>query len=47
FQADQSNMIASYGGALRGHHRGMTYYYPGGQEVRPKNVAFNYIVKSG
>ncbi|EBU6739534.1 Shufflon protein B, partial [Salmonella enterica subsp. enterica serovar Adelaide] len=47
FQADQSNMIASYGGALRGHHRGMTYYYPGGQEVRPKNVAFNYIVKAG
>ncbi|EAP0956741.1 shufflon system plasmid conjugative transfer pilus tip adhesin PilV [Salmonella enterica] len=47
FQADQSNMTASYGGALHGHHRGMTYYYPGGQEVRPKNVAFNYIVKAG
>ncbi len=40
-------MTASYGGALHGHHSGMTYYYPGSQEERPKNVAFNYIVKAG
>ncbi|EBA8598804.1 tail fiber protein [Salmonella enterica] len=47
YQADQSNMTAGGGGALHGHHSGMTYYYPGGQEARPKNVAFNYIVKAG
>ncbi|EGA3814897.1 tail fiber protein [Salmonella enterica] len=47
YQTDQSNMTASDGGALHGHHSGMTYYYPGGQEARPKNVAFNYIVKAG
>ncbi|MDJ7445182.1 phage tail protein, partial [Salmonella enterica] len=47
YQEDQSNMTPSAGGGLHGHHHGMTYYYPGGQEARPKNVAFNYIVKAG
>ncbi len=47
YQSDQSKMTASTGGDLKGHHHGMTYYYPGPQEVRPKNVAFNYIVKAG
>ncbi|EDV5543186.1 tail fiber protein [Salmonella enterica subsp. enterica] len=46
YQADQSNMTAG-DGTLHGHHHGMIYYYPGGQEARPKNVAFNYIVKAG
>lgn len=47
YQSDQSNMIAGSGGGLKGHHHGMTYYYLGGQEVRPRNVAFTYIVRAG
>lgn len=47
YQADQSNMVVGTGGKLEGHHNGMDYYYSNGGEVRPKNVAFNYIVKAG
>ncbi|EIJ2725938.1 TPA: tail fiber protein [Citrobacter freundii] len=47
YQKDQSNMILNTGGRLEGHHNGMDHYYSNGSEVRPKNVAFNYIVKAG
>lgn len=48
YQADQSDMFLNTGGRLKGHHSGMEHYYRSkGQEVRPKNVAFNYIVKAG
>lgn len=46
YQADQSDMVYNPGGALKGHHSGMAHYYKNGAEVRPKNVAFNYIVKA-
>lgn len=47
YQGDQSDMIYNTGGKLTGHHSGMPHYYSNGREVRPKNVAFNYIVKAG
>ncbi|EJW0498039.1 tail fiber protein, partial [Salmonella enterica subsp. enterica serovar Newport] len=48
YQADQSDMVYNPGGALKGHHSGMAHYYHSdGREVRPKNIAFNYIVKAG
>ncbi|ECE0486434.1 tail fiber protein [Salmonella enterica subsp. enterica] len=45
YQSDTSGMAPNSGGYLEGHHSGMTYYSPSG-ESRPKNVAFNYIVKA-
>ncbi|EBP6007042.1 Shufflon protein B, partial [Salmonella enterica] len=48
YQADQSDMIYNPGGHLQGHHSGMAHYYhTDSREVRPKNIAFNYIVKAG
>ncbi|ECE8193118.1 tail fiber protein, partial [Salmonella enterica subsp. enterica serovar Kottbus] len=48
YQADQSDMIYNPGGHLQGHHSGMAHYYhTDTREVRPKNIAFNYIVKAG
>ncbi|MDJ6543139.1 shufflon system plasmid conjugative transfer pilus tip adhesin PilV [Salmonella enterica] len=47
YQADQSDMVYNPGGGLKGHHSGMAHYYSDGREVRPKNIAFNYIVKAG
>ncbi|EAY8037164.1 shufflon system plasmid conjugative transfer pilus tip adhesin PilV [Salmonella enterica] len=48
YQADQSDMVYNPGGALKGHHSGMAHYYHSdNREVRPKNIAFNYIVKAG
>ncbi|WP_261847829.1 tail fiber protein [Pectobacterium araliae] len=51
YQEGQSegSVVPNYGGYLKGHHSGMTYYVPAssmGLETRPKNVAFNYIVKA-
>lgn len=46
YQADQSDMVYNPEGALKGHHSGMAHYYKNGAEVRPKKVAFNYIVKA-
>lgn len=47
YQADQDDFTLNPGGRLQGHHSGMDHYYKNGNEVRPKNVAFNYIVKAG
>ncbi|EAN4004493.1 tail fiber protein, partial [Salmonella enterica] len=48
YQGDQSDMIYNPGGHLQGHHNGMAHYYhTDSREVRPKNIAFNYIVKAG
>lgn len=46
YQKDQSDMTLNTGGKLKGHHNGMNHYYKNGAEVRPKNVAFSYIVKT-
>ncbi|QXD00973.1 shufflon system plasmid conjugative transfer pilus tip adhesin PilV [Klebsiella sp. PL-2018] len=46
FQNDQSNMTLNTGGRLHGHHSGMEHNYRNGNEIRPKNVAFNYIVEA-
>ncbi|EAQ6245716.1 hypothetical protein GNN02_23645 [Salmonella enterica] len=46
YQKDQSDMTYNSGGHLQGHHSGMDHYYKNGAEVRPKNVAFSYIVKA-
>ncbi len=46
YQKDQSDMTLNTGGRLEGHHNGMDHYYKQGAEVRPKNVAFSYIVKA-
>ncbi|MIH14925.1 hypothetical protein AC425_20485 [Salmonella enterica subsp. diarizonae] len=46
YQGDQSDMTYNSGGHLQGHHSGMDHYYKNGAEVRPKNVAFSYIVKA-
>lgn len=46
YQADQSNMTLNTGGRLEGHHNGMEHNYRNGNEIRPKNVSFNYIVKA-
>lgn len=47
YQKDQDNFTLNQGGRLEGHHSGMDHYYRNGNETRPKNVAFNYIVKAG
>ncbi|WP_167854275.1 shufflon system plasmid conjugative transfer pilus tip adhesin PilV [Escherichia sp. E1130] len=48
YQVDQSNIGPYTGGKLEGHHSGIQHYVPySDREVRPKNIAFNYIVKAG
>jgi len=47
YQKDQDDFTLNTGGKLEGHHNGMDHYYRNGNEVRPKNIAFNYIVKAG
>ncbi|EZA12889.1 hypothetical protein BW75_20670, partial [Escherichia coli O81:NM str. 02-3012] len=45
YQADQSGVYHERGGWLKGHHSGMPYWAQGSTtEMRPKNIAFNYIV---
>ncbi|EFQ8893567.1 shufflon system plasmid conjugative transfer pilus tip adhesin PilV, partial [Escherichia coli] len=47
YQADQSGVYHERGGWLKGHHSGMPYWAQGSTtEMRPKNIAFNYIVKA-
>ncbi|EES5827702.1 tail fiber protein, partial [Escherichia coli] len=47
YQADQSGVYHERGGWLKGHHSGMAYWAQGSTtEMRPKNIAFNYIVKA-
>ncbi|MDW9351621.1 hypothetical protein R8G00_19015 [Escherichia coli] len=39
--------VTERGGWLKGHHSGMPYWAQGSTtEMRPKNIAFNYIVKA-
>lgn len=46
YQHDENGMALG-GGELHGHHNGMEYWYRDrNQEVRPKNIAFYYIVKA-
>ncbi|HGV7095139.1 TPA: shufflon system plasmid conjugative transfer pilus tip adhesin PilV [Escherichia coli] len=47
YQAEQSGVYHERGGWLKGHHSGMAYWAQGSTtEMRPKNIAFNYIVKA-
>ncbi|QJY56501.1 hypothetical protein HPG82_01070 (plasmid) [Salmonella enterica] len=47
YQADQSDMIYNPGDTFRVTTVDGHYYHTDSREVRPKNIAFNYIVKAG
>ncbi|PAV11600.1 hypothetical protein CBG25_00240 [Arsenophonus sp. ENCA] len=47
YQEENNDFVLNSGGRLHGHHNGMDHWYRDRtQEVRPKNIAFYYIVKA-